>query len=156
MPAEQLRALGYEVKSTILRDEYDGVKGPHTHVVILSLNGKSMSLEFTAGCGNRHMPGRPLVAPKSLHFGRLTVHDLAENKKSIPNDPLLEDVLYCMLSDASSGRNGESFGEFCENFGYDEDSRNAFKIFEACLVQYTKLRSLGVDFEALDTILEDF
>ena len=153
---EQLQDLGYSIESAIVRDEYDGVKGSHTHNVTVTLNGKGMSCEFTAGCGHRHMPRRPLVAPKSPHFGRLTVHDLTENKKSIPNDPSLEDVLYSLLSDSTAGRCGESFGEFCENYGYDDDSRNAFKVYEACQDQYTKMCRLGVDFEALDAILEDF
>jgi len=156
MPNKQLRDLGYEVYSKLVRDNYDGVNGDHVHEVTLRLGDKNMTCEYTSGCAHRHMPRRPLMAPRSPLFSRLTVHDLKQNRKSIPNDPELADVLYSLLLDASVGRHAMSFGEFCEECGYDEDSRKALKVFEACQEQYSKLRRLGVCFEALDAILEDY
>ena len=93
MPNKQLRDLGYEVYSKLVRDNYDGVNGDHVHEVTLRLGDKNMVLEYTSGCGHRHMPNRPLVAPKSPYFSRLSVIDLRKNRKSIPNDPELADVL---------------------------------------------------------------
>ena len=39
-------------------------------------------------------------------------------------------AFYCSLSDAISAK--ESFSDFCSNFGYDEDSRTAERIYKAC------------------------
>ena len=156
MPNKQLEDLGYSISSELVLDLYDGYTGNHFHKVTVSLNGRSMECEYTAGCAHRHMPGRPLVAPKNPLFGRFTAHDLEQNRKSVPNEPVLADVLYSLLADSSIGRNGESFSDFCADFGYDEDSRKAFNTYEACLEQYSKLCKLGVDFDALEAALEDY
>ena len=37
---------------------------------------------------------------------------------------------YCFLSDAASGL--LSFEEFCREFGYDTDSRTAYRTWQAC------------------------
>lgn len=47
-----------------------------------------------------------------------------------------------------------SFKEFCGNFGYDEDSRRAKKIYNLCQEQQEKLRSLNLNEEQL-TYLND-
>lgn len=39
-------------------------------------------------------------------------------------------AFYCFLSDGNSALYG--FEDFCANFGYDTDSRRAYKIFKAC------------------------
>jgi hypothetical protein len=39
-------------------------------------------------------------------------------------------ALYCFVSDAVSGL--DSFDEFCRNFGYDTDSREAYQTWQAC------------------------
>jgi hypothetical protein len=47
--------------------------------------------------------------------------------------PDLADVLGCLLLDGECYRNAESFDEFCSNFGYDNDSRNAERIYNECM-----------------------
>lgn len=39
-------------------------------------------------------------------------------------------AFYCFVSDALSGYN--TFSDFCGEFGYDEDSRSAYRIYTAC------------------------
>lgn len=39
-------------------------------------------------------------------------------------------AFYCFVSDALTGCN--TFSDFCGEFGYDEDSRNAYRIYTAC------------------------
>lgn len=41
----------------------------------------------------------------------------------------------------------DTFGEFCDDFGYDEDSRKALKTFEACRIQSKKLHKIFTDEE---------
>lgn len=62
--------------------------------------------------------------------------------------PAVDEVLCCLAQDV--GYEGESFEDFCSNFGYDPDSRKASRIFEACNRQTQKLRNfLGDTFEEL-------
>ena len=53
--------------------------------------------------------------------------------------PTLESVLSCLISDSYCG---SSFQDFCENLGYDNDSRKAEKTFKAILKQTSKLKKL--------------
>lgn len=66
--------------------------------------------------------------------------------------PTAMDVLGCLASDASGA--GESFEEWCSNFGYDADSRKAKRTYDAVKSQTSKLKTFLGDglFRAL---LED-
>lgn len=62
--------------------------------------------------------------------------------------PTVEQVLECLLSDASGIANGESFEEFCDEYGYDNDSRTAEKIYLSTIEQTTRLKAfLGDKFD---------
>jgi hypothetical protein len=69
---------------------------------------------------------------------------------AITDDPDLDGVMSCLVVDAQSGQ--YSFRDFCGDFGYDEDSRSAYRIWQACQSTYNKLaRLFGPD---LQTVLE--
>lgn len=58
-------------------------------------------------------------------------------------EPTAEDVLNCLASDSAGP---DSFEEFCSEYGYDEDSRTAERIFNACQRQKAELESfLGTE-----------
>ena len=57
----------------------------------------------------------------------------------IEGEPTLESVLSCLISDSYCGG---SFQDFCDNLGYDNDSRKAEKTFKATLKQTSKLKKL--------------
>jgi len=152
---QELIDLGYSIESTLIEDLYTGRDGNHMHKVTISYKGLSMDCEFTSGWGDRTNPktGKPPIQARS---GRLTVLESHHNAHTVPNDPSLEDVIYSLLMDASVGRNALSFGEFCDDLGYDEDSRKAYNVFTSCQEQYTKLKRLCVDLDSLDELYEDF
>lgn len=50
-------------------------------------------------------------------------------------------AFYCFVSDAVSGL--EDFSEFCREFGYDEDSRRAEKVWKSCRRSYEKLSRMS-------------
>ena len=54
--------------------------------------------------------------------------------------PKLETVLECLILDASAGL--ETFDVFCDEMGYGEDSRKAYRIWEACRNTEAQLRRL--------------
>lgn len=68
----------------------------------------------------------------------------------IQGEPTLESVLGCLLSDSFSFSNGDTFKDFCENYGYDYDSRKAEKTYQATIKQTSKLKKL------LDNNFNDF
>lgn len=60
--------------------------------------------------------------------------------------PKVDDVLNCLFSDALAG--SESFNNFCDNFGYSQDSIKALDIYRACMESGSKLRrALGSEYE---------
>jgi len=65
----------------------------------------------------------------------------------VAGDPTAEGCLDCLLSDAQAG--GQTFEEFCAEFGYDPDSRRAEATWKACRRTAAGMkRLLGDDFEA--------
>jgi hypothetical protein len=56
------------------------------------------------------------------------------------NEPSVADVLYGLLLDYAVV--DSSFAEFCNDFGYSDDSRKAEKIYKACIAGGKKLRKL--------------
>ena len=99
----------------------------------LQRNGHKMSGEYSQGIG--HLEWRT-TAPK---YGRYSVLDsgairgaisTGKNKRCQVVKPKTADLLYCLLTDVNAGE--ESFPDFCSDFGYDEDSRKALGIWEAC------------------------
>ena len=81
-------------------------------------------------------------------FRRMTL--LFSQGLGIQGEPTLESVLGCLLSDSFSFSNGDTFKDFCENYGYDYDSRKAEKTFKATIKQTSKLKKL------LDNNFNDF
>jgi len=132
--------------------------------------GKHMEpFEFNTGLGHRIKPlanRRALSAKDRAALKKL--RDVVKQKDValIANGdqwnpefavvPTQASVLYCLLSDASAGE--QLFADFCADFGYDEDSRKAFGIYEACQKIALQLRHLftGEQMEKLRELLEDY
>lgn len=62
--------------------------------------------------------------------------------KRVPNAPELSDVLDCLASDSSGVENARDFNDWAADYGYDEDSRKAEKIYNQCVEQRRELRDL--------------
>jgi hypothetical protein len=56
--------------------------------------------------------------------------------------PKLDSVLDCLASDASGVDNARDFEDWASEYGYDEDSRRAEKIYKATVRQSAKLARL--------------
>lgn len=54
-------------------------------------------------------------------------------------EPTVEDVLDCLASDASGYANASEFDLWCQEYGYDGDSRKAERTFKAVRSQTQKL-----------------
>ena len=54
--------------------------------------------------------------------------------------PKVADVLDCIASDTSSVENARDFGDWASEYGYDENSRTAERIYRQCRKQAERLR----------------
>jgi len=57
---------------------------------------------------------------------------------ALTNEPTAEEVLNSLALDGSVYLNNDSFENFCSEFGYDEDSRKAEKLYNTILKQAEK------------------
>lgn len=77
-----------------------------------------------------------------IHNGKRTGFDfwasIVEPELSKEND--LQHAFYCFLSDAISAK--DTFENFCSEFGYDTDSRNAERIYKACEKSLSKFERI--------------
>lgn len=107
------------------------------HRVAVILNGLGAEAE-QAGAG----------APKFFGYGD-------KMRKIYVKKPSPASVLYSLLSDASCG--AELFADFCAEMGYDEDSRKALAVYEACQKIAGQLRMFtGEERAKLAELLEDY
>lgn len=60
----------------------------------------------------------------------------------------------CMLSDAESYLSARDFADFCAEFGYNEDSRNAERIFRACGIMRRRCNRLGISDDEISCLRE--
>ena len=63
------------------------------------------------------------------------------NAKGNPVDPKVDDVVNCLMTDANSVA-GETFRDYCDNFGSDPDSRAALDTYLACQDTLIMMRKL--------------
>ena len=89
---------------------------------------------------------------------------LIQNRHKLPDDvlvqvskpvkPKFDAVLACLVQDAVGAY--QIFGDWCDNFGYDIDSRKSLEIYFTCQETAKKLRLAKVPLEAEAKRLEDY
>ena len=124
--------------------------------VTLRRGNSTIVTTYKAGIGNRKpsklmgysRPERHKTNSRLFWVGGpggkyLTEFQMAEARYTVPVPPTVDEVLQCLLIDASCVENsGGTFEEFCQELGYDEDSRRAEAVYNACLQTAVQLRSL--------------
>lgn len=124
------------------RMEYDGIRMQATHLgeKVGDQSGFMPEWPHDLWRCTFSIPGSSR-RPLTIEFRRGIGHD----GKRPPKD----EVLDCLLADASGVADGESFEEWCSNYGFDTDSRLAEKTYVACLKQTERLRTfLGGKFDS--------
>ena len=75
---------------------------------------------------------------------------------ALKGKPDVKDVVFNIVSDASYGEY-ETFEEFCDNLGYDSDSRKAESIYNACKGTVSMIERLfGDDLEKFQEAAQDY
>lgn len=67
--------------------------------------------------------------------------------------PEIDDVLYSLVIDSSCI--DEGFNEWCDCFGYDNDSKNQ-SIYHDCIKNSRKLKSIGIEINSAVIAFEDY
>lgn len=72
-----------------------------------------------------------------------------------PKEPTKEDILFAMIIDDVSDMN---FNDFCDEFGYNNDSIKALKIYKACLKETKAYYNMfdSEEREVLKELLQDY
>lgn len=73
---------------------------------------------------------------------------------SKPKPLKIDDVLNSLLLDADSGN--YTFQDFCDNFGYDSDSRSALKTYEDCQNNGMKVRKFIPNISEAYELFQDY
>lgn len=144
----------------------NAVKNPK--VIDLSLNYKGhifhnekeiLVLDYQMGIG--HSPAYKKC--KNDWCGRYAVDEVNEITREAESGktrmlkeilPEAVDFFYCIVSDCDVV-NYSSFEDWASNFGYEEDSRKAEKIYNECLKTSLKFKS-AIGFEGLEKLQEAF
>ncbi len=117
-----IKANGITIKSVRTNSNPNMASDMDHWKVTLRSGGRSMTLTFSKGFGHRGA------------------------------EPTTDEVLDCLSSDASGVSNANSFGDWCDEYGYGEDSRKAKRTYDACVHQSARLETfLGSD--AYETLL---
>lgn len=135
------------------------LQGQSHWVVTIIHNGQSFSTDYHQGAAyreHRSPTGRKgsKVKFKYARGGGITLHEEERLLRSVPTVPTVTDVMYCLVSDAQCAEYGD-FDDFCDNLGYDNDSREAERIYNACRDTFFKLRSM-FNLEQLSELFQDY
>ena len=148
-----LEASNIEFKSTFLGEQERS--GGLCYAFTCTLAGEQF--EYYKGLGHGLTPGeayqhanKDRMSPQAVANRWLRQHGIdskALRKKYVAGDavsrtlvlkPTEAELIYSLISDASAAY--ESFGDWCEGLGYDEDSRKALDTYLACQENARKLR----------------
>ena len=75
-------------------------------------------------------------------------------KVSKPKPLNIDDVLYSLVLDSQFSN--ETFDDFCDNFGYNNDSIKANEIYRACQKNSKKVRTFIKDLEQAGELFQDY
>lgn len=121
--------------------------------------GESVEFEFFTGLGNRKQPawgpGLPMFDNGPKPRARTLLHE-KWTALAKPQDPHAADVLQSLLMDSSAV--GQSFESWCDELGYDTDSRKKLATYEACQQKADKMRRFftSEQLALFSTALQDY
>lgn len=127
----------------------------------VSINGQIF--EFWMGLGHRKPKNSHHVESLKNQFGKNCFNPSYSMRKPVaeayvkyyvPTPPTLDDVLYCLISDAEAMEMG--FEDWCDNFGYSTDSMKAMDTYRTCQKNGFKLKKAGINIEAERDRLQDY
>ena len=109
--------------------------------------------------GNTHNSNNHRVSVYNRDTGKRCYFDFwaSEMQPEIRSRREVYEAVGCFVSDAWSGE--QTFDEFCGEYGYDDDSRQAERVWKACVGAHKKLLRVAGSMEAMEELrelLEDY
>ena len=123
---------------------------------LVVINGQRF--DYYTGVGHRHIDRMTVLAnngdydyiKKNRH--RLYMDVLVQVSK--PVTPKFDSILACLVQDAVGS--AQTFDDWCSDYGYDTDSRNALQTYIDCQEVAKKLRLAKVPLHAEAERLQDY
>lgn len=118
-------------------------------------DGKDITQDYYTGLGHRQSADK--MPPDIARLGpRILARVEWERRYIKPVTPTAASVLHCLLLDSQAAH--ESFNDWCDNFGYDNDSMKAFQTYQACCETGKKLSQVFTSnqLNILSELLEDY
>jgi hypothetical protein len=120
--------------------------------VVITYNGKTYTTEYSTGMGHRKVaPGVETFyqggRKKYATAGSVAHTETEAAKKNFtkPVAPVLADVISSIVMDAGSAE--DTFEDWCDNLGFDSDSRKALETYMKCQEARSKfLKVFGSEF----------
>ena len=122
--------------------------------------------DFEYSCGVGHRVAKMELRSCKDEFNRVYNKNPRKNKANLlmysdelkavskPKPLNIDNVLYSLILDSQAG--SESFDDFCDNFGYDNDSIKANEIYRACRKNTKKVRTFLKDLEQAGELFQDY
>src|SRR5579859_3319152 len=144
---DKLDALGITIKSNWLYVDFTDINYPvDKWICSLSFEDKTESFEFQTGYGHRRLAHRVKKEGSRkwyhhlYHYYASSVKEAIDKNFLLVSDPKIEDVVSSLLSDCSA--KGETFHNWCSDFGMNNDSIHSQNIYLACQKNADKLYHL--------------
>lgn len=154
--ADYLKSIGVEYSAGHIGTPRTpmGGKNPMDAWVITLQRGTSTYEEFSyfTGLGHRKVP-KSLKAPYWMKGRELSKWN-EQNAK--PVKPNAAGPLYSFVMDASACE--MSFGQWCDEYGYNTDSRKAESTYQSCQEQTDKMRRIlsRAEIDHIQFLLQDY
>jgi len=133
--------------------------------VTISRGGRDFTSKYIMGCAHRRWTpqGVRAMAKEPKKFGpwnrgwfESLYMESFRARYSEPIPPDLADVMYSLVMDTSGVRDGQSFEDWCADYGSDPDSIKALESFNACTDAWRAMVRLGLDLDALSDLFQDY
>ena len=160
--AEYLASIDVEVSPGYNKTHNrDGWECDEFNVHIKSGKG-SFDTDFSTGTGHRvtYNKRKPVLRrlrklyPCKQYYPSLVYRISGEEELAVKPDQA--SIIHALLMDSQAG--DTSYNNWCEDWGYDNDSMKAFKVYQECCKTYEGLRLVftGDQLRELTTLLEDY
>ncbi len=127
-----------------------------SHKFIFTINGKTF--DYYTGLGHRQGIGLPSDKREFKRLSGANINDyglqelLRISRATLPGT---EELFYSLVIDASA--ESMAFSDWCADYGFDTDSREALQTYEACQENAVKMRGLvNASMEKLQEYFQDY
>jgi len=115
----------------LVRDDFtDSLTGQSHWTITIEHNGYTFTTNYSRGSAYRKYRGFAHKVVKFNYNGRYSVDEYDALRQSVPIEPVLEDVLPCLIMDARSV--DSEFDDWCRELGYSTDSIKARDAYITC------------------------